>query len=271
MPLTHDQVFFVCYTELLVKVFFVCYSQLATRYFLYVTLDIREEVIDIDTPPKKKQRAADRAAASFLTKTLKGYTVNHYSKGSKNCIDVVFHEGGIPSERTHPVISLDQEGKALKVKWKLSEHLFIDKQVTVQAIPKDSAWCNGYVDTLDRIHQARVFPVDKYYRGAPQVIALNQECTGNPVTNRWCVFTNKVVHYEGRDHIQFNSMYVTTLKVAKDCHILSSGPKFAGIAKFGDVGSLKCNGGGGGRGGGKGDRGGWCPPTCGEGQGRRFV
>jgi hypothetical protein len=40
LPLTHDQVFFVCYTELLVKVFFVCYSQLVTRYFLYVTLDM---------------------------------------------------------------------------------------------------------------------------------------------------------------------------------------------------------------------------------------
>jgi hypothetical protein len=40
LPLTHDQVFFVCYTELIVKVFFVCYSQLVTRYFLYVTLDM---------------------------------------------------------------------------------------------------------------------------------------------------------------------------------------------------------------------------------------
>ncbi len=258
--MTHDQVFFVCYTELLVKVFFVCYSQLVTRYFLYVTLDIGDKVLDIDTPPKKKQRAANRAAAYFSTKTLKGYTVNHYSKGSKNRIDVVFHEGGIPSERTHPVMSLDQGGKALKVEWKLSKHLFTNKQVTAQAIPKDSAWYNGYADTPDRIHQAGVMPIDKFYRGAPQRIALNRECTGNLVTNRWCVLTDKVVHYEGRDHIQFNSMYVMTLKVAKDCHTLTLGPKFAGIAKFGDVGLLKCDGGGGGRGGGKGGRGGWCPP-----------
>jgi hypothetical protein len=40
LPLTHDQVFFVCYTELIVKVFFVCYSRLVARYFLYVTLDM---------------------------------------------------------------------------------------------------------------------------------------------------------------------------------------------------------------------------------------
>jgi hypothetical protein len=53
-------------------------------------------------------------------------------------------------------------------------------------------------------------------------------------------------------------MYVTTLKFAKDWHTLTSGPKFAGIAKFGDVGSLKRDIGGGGRG--KGGRGGWCPP-----------
>jgi hypothetical protein len=126
-------------------------------------------------------------------------------------------------------------------------------------IPKDSTWYNGYVDTLDRIHQAGVTPIDKFYQGAPQVIALDQECTGNPVTNCWCVLTNEVVHYNGQDHIQFNSMYVTTLEVAKDRHTLTSGPKFARIAKFGDIGSLKRNGGGRGRGGGKGSRGGWCP------------
>jgi hypothetical protein len=92
------------------------------------------------------------------------------------------------------------------------------------------------------------------------VIALGRECTGNPITNCWCVLTNKVVHYNGRNHIQFNSMYVTTLKVAKDCHTLTLGLKFARIAKFGDVGSLKCYGGGRVEGGGKGSRGEWCPP-----------
>jgi hypothetical protein len=156
---------------------------------------------------------------------------------------------------------LIKEGKALKVEWNLSKCLFTDKQVMVQEIPKDPAWYNGYADTPDRIHQAGVMPIDKFYQGAPQRIALDWECTGIPVTNRWCVLTNKVVHYKGRDHIQFNSMYVTTLKVTKDCHTLISGPKFAGIAKFGDVESLKRNGGGGGRGGGKGGRGEWCPPS----------
>ncbi len=158
------------------------------------------------------------------------------------------------------MISLNQEGKALKVKWKLSKRLFTDKQGMAQAIPKDSTWYNGYADTPDRIHQAGVMPIDKFYRGVLQRIALDWECTGNLVTNRWCVLTDKVVHYESQDHIQFYSMYVTTLKVTKDHHTLTSGPKFAGIAKFGNVGSLKCDGGGRGRGQGKGGRGGWCPP-----------
>jgi hypothetical protein len=69
---------------------------------------------------------------------------------------------------------------------------------------------------------------------------------------------NKFVEFKGRKHRQFNSMYVTTLKVAKDCHTLPSGPKFAGIANFKDVGSSKSRRGGGGGGSrGGGGLGGW--------------
>jgi hypothetical protein len=53
-------------------------------------------------------------------------------------------------------------------------------------------------------------------------------------------------------------MYVMTLKVAKDCHTLTLGPKYAGIANFGDVGSSKSRSGGGSSGsGGGGGRGRW--------------
>jgi hypothetical protein len=105
--------------------------------------------------------------------------------------------------------------------------------------------------------------VKEYHWGAPQVIQLNQECTGNPKTCCWALLTNKVVNWMGRDHIQFNSMYVTTLKVAKDRHTLVSGPKFAEIAYFGNVETNRGGGGGGGTGGGgdKCSRGGWCPPS----------
>ncbi len=172
-----------------------------TRYVLYVTLDIGEEVIDIDTPPKKKKRAANWAAAYFFTKTLKGYMVYQYSEGSKNCIDVVFHKGGIPSKRTHPVMSLDQGGKALKVEWKLSKHLFMDKQVMVQAIPKDSARYNGYADTPDRIHQAGVMPIDKFYQGPLKGLPStgNARATRSPIAGvysptRWYTTSAKTTY-----------------------------------------------------------------------------
>jgi hypothetical protein len=141
-----------------------------------------EDIIGIDTPPRKKQRTVDQAVVYFLTKALKRYMVNHYSKGLKNCIGMVFHNGGVPAKSAQPMISLDQGGNALQVVWKLSERLFTDKQATAQSIPKDSMQYTGYSDTLDRIHQAGVTPTNKYYQGAPQVIALDQECTGNPVT-----------------------------------------------------------------------------------------
>ena len=66
-----------------------------------------EDVIDLDTPPKKKKKGtAKRAAVYFLTATLKGFMVNPYSRRSKNRINVVFHNSGVPSKAEKPVVSL---------------------------------------------------------------------------------------------------------------------------------------------------------------------
>ncbi len=221
---------------------------------------VGDNIVMVDTPlsKKAKQRAATRAATCFFTTALKGYNVNPYSRGSKNCMDVVLHDGGVPSKSKEPMISLNHGGEALCVEWKLPEKLFTDLQATAQGIPKDSAYFNGYGHTQDHMHQARVHPVKKCYRLVPQVLPLNQECTGNPVTMRWDVPMNMFVEVEGHKHRQFNSMCVTTLKVAKDRYILTLGPKFVGIANFGDVGSSKSkSGGGGGNSIGGGNRGGW--------------
>ncbi len=43
-------------------------------------------------------------------------------------------------------------------------------------------------------------------------------------------------------HHQFNSMYVMTLKVAKNRHTIVLGPKFAGIAQFGNIGTNRRGG-----------------------------
>ena len=210
-----------------------------------------EDIIDLESPPpkKKKKGAAEKAAEYFSTTTLKGFTVNPYSRGSKNRFDVVFHDSGVPSKAEEPVITLDHGGKALRVEWKLPEKLFTDLQATAQGINDDSARFNGYGHTQDRMQRAGVHPVERFYRSVPQVLTLNQECTGNPIIKRWDVPTDAFVQCEGGMHRQFNSMYVVTLKVAKDRKTLTSGPKFAGMANFGDVRLSKCKNGGGGGGG----------------------
>jgi hypothetical protein len=133
-----------------------------------------DDVVKVDTPPSKKAKhcAAIRVTTYFSMMALKGFTVNPYSRGSKNCINVVFHNGGVPSKSEEPVISLNHGGKALRVKWKrvkwkLPKMLFTDLQATAQRIPKDSARFNGYGHTQDCMHQARVHPIEKYYRLVP--------------------------------------------------------------------------------------------------------
>jgi hypothetical protein len=116
---------------------------------------------------------------------------------------------------------------------------------------------------MDRMHQGGVIIINGYNRGAPQVIHLDQECNGTPKTCRccWSILTNNKVFWEGQMHVQFNSMYMTTLEVAKNRHTIVSGSKFVGIAQFGNAVS-NCGGsvGGGTGNGGGGSRGKWCPP-----------
>ena len=72
--------------------------------------------IDVDTPPPKKQKdVAKRAEMYFSTTCKKGYTVNPWSKGTKNYIGVVFHDGGVLDSSEEPNITLDEGGKALRV------------------------------------------------------------------------------------------------------------------------------------------------------------
>jgi hypothetical protein len=133
-----------------------------------------EEEINIDTPLKKKQHAANRAAAYFSTTTLKGYTVNPYSKGSKNMINIGFHKGRVPLESRKPVMLLNLRGKALRVEWKAAKSLYSDKQATCQGIQVDSTCYHGYADTMDRMYQSGVTAINSYHRGVPQVISLKQ-------------------------------------------------------------------------------------------------
>jgi hypothetical protein len=114
---------------------------------------------------------------------------------------------------------------------------------------------------MDMMHNVGTKAVDGFFRGTRQVVALDVKCTGVPTTNRYNILTDKTVFFKGREHIQFDLMYVTTLKVAKGRHSRVKATKEAGIAAFGKLkheplsGRGGNDGGGGGGGGGKGRRG----------------
>jgi hypothetical protein len=82
---------------------------------------------------------------------------------------------------------------------------------------------------------AGVHPVEGCYQSVPQVVTLEHNCTGVPETLRFDMPTNNHVHFENCWHRQFNSMYLSTLQVAKDRHTLTTRPKSMGIANFRDM------------------------------------
>ena len=193
-----------------------------------------EDTIDLDTPPRKKPRVP---VARYSTEKRGFFTMNPYAHGSKNKIDVVLHEGGVPSKDAQPQVSLLLGGKTLSVQWKTSEKLFSELQASAQGIPRDSSRFMGYSDTMQEMKKAGVVATDGFFRGPPQIIQLGVECTGNPKVKQRPVLTNEKVFYKGKDHVQFNSMYVCTLKVAGDRHGITAQPKRGDIVDFGFLGS----------------------------------
>ena len=163
----------------------------------------------------------------------RGFTVNPYVQGTKNKIDVVLHEGGVPPKDAQPQVSLLPGGRMLSVLWKTPEKLYSELQAAVQGIPRNSSRYTGYSDTMQVMVSAGVRAIDGFHRGAPQLIHLDIECTGNPKIKVFQVPTKQKVSFMGMKHMQFNCMYVVTLKVASDRHGLTAQPTNAGIADFG--------------------------------------
>ena len=217
-----------------------------------------DDVFDVDASDKKQRASKPSSAPRWSLNQTKGFTVNPYSKGSKSRVDIVVHDSGVPADDRKPNIKLDVGGRSVEFEWKLPESHFSDEQAEVQAIDRNSSRYSAYEDTMDKMHKAGTKAVDGFFRGTSQVVDLNVECTGVPTTQRYNILTDKTVYYKGREHIQFDSMYVTTLKVAKGRHSRVKATKEAGIAAFGKLKSEPVSGrgndggGGGGGGGGKG-------------------
>ena len=165
----------------------------------------------------------------------------------------MLHKGGVPSKDAQPQVSLLLGGKTLRVQWKMSEKLFSELQASVQGIARDSSRFMGYSDTMQELKNAGVVATKGYYRGPPQIIKLDVECTGEPKVKISPVLTKETVLYKGKQHVQFNSMYVCTLKVANEQHGITAQAQRGEIIDFGFLGSQNSasidSGGGGGDGG----------------------
>jgi len=72
-----------------------------------------EDLIIIDGS-NKKQRSSLSAPLWSLTQN-KGFTVNPYSKGLKNKVDIVIHNSGVPTEHGRPTIKLALGGKSVEI------------------------------------------------------------------------------------------------------------------------------------------------------------
>ena len=119
----------------------------------------------------------------------------------------------------------------------MSEKLFSELQASAQGFLRDSSRFMGYSDTMQELKKTGVVASEGYYRGPPQIIKLGVECTGEPKVKISPVLTKETVLYKGKQHVQFNSMYVCTLKVASKRHGITAQAQRGGIVDSGFLGS----------------------------------
>jgi hypothetical protein len=82
---------------------------------------------------------------------------------------------------------------------------------------------------MQELKKAGVVATKGYYRGPPQIIKLDVECTGEPKVKISPVLTKETVLYKCKQHVQFNSMYVCMLKVAGERHGITAQAQRGGI------------------------------------------
>jgi hypothetical protein len=143
----------------------------------------------------------------------------------------------VPPKDAQPQVTILHRGRTLSVLWKTPEKLFLEMQASVQGIKPNSSHFVGYSDTMQLMASAGIRAIDGYHRGLPQIIQLDVKCTGNPKIKHFNVPTKQKVTFNGKMHMQFNSMYVCWLKVANNRHGLTAQPTNAGIVDFGFLGS----------------------------------
>jgi hypothetical protein len=153
------------------------------------------EAINLDTPPRKKSRAT-ATALHYSVDMTRGFAVNPYAKGLKNKINIVLHKGGVSPNDAQPHVTLLPGGMMLSIQWKAPKKLYTELQATAQKIRRDAPHFMGYSDTMQLMRNNGVTAMEGYHRGAPQIIHLDIECTGDLKVMCWKVPTKVRMYYK---------------------------------------------------------------------------
>ena len=78
-----------------------------------------EDLVVIDASNKKQHLSKSLPAPLWSLTQTKGFTVNPYSKGSKNKVDIIVHNSGVPTKHGQPTFKLALGGKSVEIEWKL--------------------------------------------------------------------------------------------------------------------------------------------------------
>ncbi len=171
------------------------------------TTGLDDNLINLNSPPPSKKQCS-KAPMRFSINTLRGFTVNPYAQGTKNNINILLHEGGVPPKDAQPQVTLLPGGRMLRVLWKTPKKLFSEMQASVQGIKTKASHFVGYSDTMQLMVSAGIHAVNINHRGLPQIIQLDVKCMGNPKIKHFNAPMKQKVTFNGKRHMQFNSMYI---------------------------------------------------------------
>jgi len=186
---------------------------------------------DEDGPTKKKTKVEAKATL-YSVNVVKPITQQEYAKGTDDIIDVVLVVDGVPNKKAEPEVTLESDGKRLKIEWKTHNIVLSVMQATAQGIKKDSTHYQAYDNTMQQMYNDGIRPSNGYIISAPQYVQLIAKCV-NVIKIERKVYEVGEHKYNGNTHIQFSSMYVVKLRVDKIRVGIAEGVQDGGTVSFG--------------------------------------
>ena len=112
---------------------------------------------DEDGPTKKKTKVEAKATL-YSVNVVKPITQQEYAKGTDDIIDVVLVVDGVPNKKAEPEVTLESDGKRLKIEWKTHNIVLSVMQATAQGIKKDSTHYQAYDNTMQQMYNDGIRP-----------------------------------------------------------------------------------------------------------------